>query len=85
MDNVVDNILETIGTFYKQEFPLFQEMMNRCSTRVQFNELSKFMRNQHMKHIAAKGVNLLYDRSKCIVLFGENKTNMRNIECHRFD
>ena len=30
LDNVVDDTLESIGTFYKQALPLFQEMMNSC-------------------------------------------------------
>ena len=31
-----------------------------------------------MKHIAAKGANSAYGRSKDIVLFGEDKTSQRN-------
>ena len=59
-------------------------MMNSCSTKVQFDELNKIMRNQHMKHIAAKDINSVYGRSKSIVLFGEDKTSKRHIPCHRF-
>ena len=84
MDNVVDNILETRGTFYKQALPLFQEMMNSCSTKVQFDELCKMMRNQNMKHIAAKGINSVYSESKGIVLFGEDKTSQRNTNRDKF-
>ena len=33
-EKVVDDTLVTNGTFYKQALPLFQEMMNSCSTKV---------------------------------------------------
>ena len=51
--------------------------MNSCSTKVQFDELWKIMRNQNMKHIAAKGINSAYGRAKDIVLFGEDKTSKK--------
>ena len=54
-------------------------MMNSYSTKVQFDELCEIMRFQKMKHIAAKGINLAYDRSKGIVLFGEDKTSKRDV------
>ena len=57
LENVVDDTLVTRGTFYKEALHLFQEMINSCSTKVQFDELCKMMRNQNMKHIAAKGIN----------------------------
>ena len=37
-----------------------------------------------MKHIAVKGINSAYGRSKGSVLFGEDKTNKRNTPRHRF-
>ena len=58
--------------------------MNSCSTKIQFDELYKMMRNQNMKHIAAKGINSAYSRSKDIVLIGEDKTSKRNTSRHRF-
>ena len=84
MENVVDDYLVTPVIFYKQAPPLFQEMMNSFSTKVQFDKLYKMMRNQNMIHIAAKGVDSAYGRSKDIVLFGEDKTSQSNIKCHRF-
>ena len=83
-ENIVDDTLVTTGTFYKQPVPLFQEMTNSCSTKVQFDTLFKMMRNQNTKHIAAKGINSAYGRSKDSVLFGEYKTSKRNTLCHRF-
>ena len=59
-------------------------MMNSCSTKVQFDELSEIMRNYHMKHITVKVINSAYTRSKYIALFGEDETNKRNINRHRF-
>ena len=59
-------------------------MMNICSIKVQFDELCKMMRKQNMKHIAAKGINSAYDRSKGIVLFGEDKTSKKTIHHYRF-
>ena len=58
--------------------------MNRCSIKVQFDELYKMIRNQHMKNIAAKGINSAYCSSKGILLFGEDKTSKRNIPRHTF-
>ena len=84
MKNVVYYYLVTAGTFYEQAIPLFQEMMNSCSTKVQFDDLSDVIINQNMKHIAAKGINSVYDRSKGIDCFGEDKTSQRNINRHRF-
>ena len=37
-----------------------------------------------MKHIAAKGINSVYGRSKRIVVFGEDKMSKMNINRHRF-
>ena len=37
-----------------------------------------------MKHIATKGTNSSYGRSKDSVLFGEDKTGKRNTPRHRF-
>ena len=84
LEDVVDNYLVIAGIFYKQALPLFQEMVNSCSVKIQFDELCEIMRNQHMKHITAKGINLEYDRLKGIVSFGEDKTNKRNINRHMF-
>ena len=84
LKNITDDTLVTTGTFYKQAFPLFQEIMNSYSTELQFDELCKMMRSQNMKHIAAKDINSAYGRSKGSVLFGEDKTNKRNTPCHRF-
>ena len=56
-ENVVDDALVTRVTFYKQALHLFQEMINSCSTKVQFDELCKMMRNQNTKHISANGIN----------------------------
>ena len=83
-EKIVDNIIVNTGIFYKQALPLFQEMMNSCSTKVQFDELCKMMRTQNMKYIAAKGIRSAYGRSKGSVLFGEDKTNKRNNPRHRF-
>ena len=32
--NIVDNTLVTTSKFYKQALPVFQEMINSCSTKV---------------------------------------------------
>ena len=82
-ENVVDDTLVTTRTFHKQALPLFQEMTNSCSTKVQFDELFKMLRNQNMKHITAKFINLIYSRSNGIVLFGEDKTGKKTIPRHR--
>ena len=37
-----------------------------------------------MKHIAAKGINSSYGRSKGIVLFVEDKTIQRNSKRHKY-
>ena len=58
--------------------------MNSCSTKVQFDELYEMMRTQNMKHIAAKGINLVYGRLKVSVLFGDDKTNKSNTPRHSF-
>ena len=84
LKNIVDDTIVTTGTFYKQALPLFQEIMNSCSTKVQFDALCKMMRNQNMKHIAEKVINSAYGRSKGSVLFGEDKASKRNTPCHRF-
>ena len=84
LENVVDNSLVITGIFYKQALPLFQEMMNSCSTKVQFDELCKITRNQNMKYTAAKGINSVYGRSKVSVFFGDDKTSKRNTPRHRF-
>ena len=85
LENVGDDTLVTTCTFYKKELPLYQEMMNRCSTKVvQFDIFCKMTRNQNMKHIAAKGINSAYGRSKVIVLLGESNTNKRNNPRRRF-
>ena len=41
LENIADDTLVTTSTFYKQVLPLFQEMMNSFSTKVQFDELYK--------------------------------------------
>ena len=56
LENVVDDTLVATGTFYKQALPLFQEIMNSCSTKVQKDECMEITRNQNMKHIDAKGI-----------------------------
>ena len=84
MKNIVDDTLVTLSSCYKQALPLVQEMINSFSTKVQFDELYKIMRNQNMKHIAAKDIHLTYGRSKGVVLFTEDKTSKRNIPHHRF-
>ena len=84
MENLVDDTLVTTGTFYKQALPLFQEMMNRCSTKVKVDELCKIMRNRNMKHINAKDISSLYGRSQGSVLFDEDKRSKSNLPRHRF-
>ena len=37
-----------------------------------------------MKRIAAKGINSAYGISKVSVLFSEDKTSQRDINCHKF-
>ena len=73
LENVVDDTIVITGTFYKQVLPIFQEMMNSCSSRVQFDECMQMMINQHMKYIAAKSINSAYVTSTGIVFLGENK------------
>ena len=75
LENVVDDTLVIIGTFYKQALPVFQGTTNSCSTTVQFDECMQLMRNRNMKHIATKGTYSAYVTSKGIVLFGEDKTS----------
>ena len=58
--------------------------MNSCSTKVQLDKLCKMMRNQNMKHVAAKGINLTYGRSEGSVLFGGDKTSKTNAPRRRF-
>ena len=58
---------------------------NSCSTKVQTDELCRIVRNQNMKHIATKGINLAYGRSKGIVLFGKDKTSKKTTTHHRFE
>ena len=69
LESVVDDTLVITGTFYKQALPGFQEITKSCSTKVQLDERMKLMRNQHMKHIAANGINSVCGTSKDIVLF----------------
>ena len=45
LENVVNDTLITAGIFYKQELPIFQEIINSCSTKVQFDECMQILRN----------------------------------------
>ena len=61
-----------------------QEMMNSCSKKVQLKEYMQVIRNENMKHIAAKGINSVYGTSNSIVLFGEDTSSQRNSKRHKY-
>ena len=84
LENVVNNILVATGTFYKQGEPLFQEIMNICSTRLQLDECIEMMRNQNMKHIAANGINSAYGTLTGVLLFGKDKTIQKDNKRHEY-
>ena len=58
--------------------------MNSYSTKVQLNKCMEFMRNQHMKYIANKGINSVYGTPQDTVLFGEDKISQKNIRRHDY-
>ena len=58
--------------------------MNSCSARVQLDECMELMRNQNMKHIAAKDMNSVYGASQGIMLFAEDKMNQKTIKRYKY-
>ena len=84
MADTFDSNLVTHNHYYKQALPIFEEMISSCNSKVQFDELMQVMRNQHMKHVASKGINAPIQQNTGTVLFGENNTNLRSVKRHKF-
>ena len=82
-DNYVEKISTQRNTYYKEALPLFEEMINSYPNKYIFDEMCQLTRNRHMIHISSRGINNQLSNSR-ITLFGENKTNKRSMERHKF-
>ena len=83
MADTFDSNLVTQNHYYKEALIVFEEMINSCNTKVQFNELLHVI-NQHMTHISSKGVNAPMQQSTGAVLFGEGNTNQKLVKSTNF-
>ena len=85
MDDNLNVTSTTTGRYYKEDLPLFEEMIYSCSNDVQFNEMMHAMRAQHMKNQCAKGINTDFTdtRGGGASPFGGNNTNLRSVRRHK--
>ena len=73
------NEIIEISSYYKLALPIFEEMMNSCKTKKQFDDVCINMQNQHYKHVAENGVLPHNNTTKSTYMFGQNDTNQRSI------
>ena len=59
-------------------------MVNSCPNDYLFNEMCNTLRNRHMVHVAARGINNQLINNNGIALFGENNTIKRTVKRHKF-
>lgn len=43
------------SNYYKYALPMFEEMMNSCKTKLQFDEVILMMQTKHYKHLSENG------------------------------
>ena len=74
-----NNEVIAISTYYKHAFPVFEDMINSCKTKKQFEEVIKMMEMQHYRHVSANGALPHNNTKRSTYVFGQNNTNQRYI------
>ena len=78
-----NEIIET-SSYYKHALPVFEDMMNSCKTKKQFEDLIKNMETQHFKHVSENGINMYKNTQRSNYMFGQNDTNQRSTPRKKF-
>ena len=73
-----------MSSYYKYALPVFEEMMNSCKTKKQFDDVIKIIGTQHFKHIAENGMLSHNNTTRSTYMFGQNDTNQRSIPRQKF-
>jgi len=72
------------SVYYTLARPTFEDMMNSCKTKKQFDDVIKMMETQHYKHVAENGVMPHNATTASTYVFGRNDTNKRTIPRKKF-
>lgn len=83
-NNNIESYVSHRNTYYQVALPLFEEMVNSCPNEYYFNEMCTILRNRHMVHVAARGINNQLVNPNGMSLFGENNTKKRKMKRHKF-
>ena len=77
---------EVIATsnYYKHALPVFEDMMNYCKTKKQFEEIVKMMETQNYRHVSENSVLPHNNTTRSTYVFGKNDTNQRSIPRKKF-
>ena len=85
IDNAPNNneVIE-VSKYYQLAIPVYEEMMNSCKTKRQFEDVIKLMETQHFKHVSENGVLPHNNTTRSTYMFGQNDTNQRSIPRKKF-
>ena len=85
IDNAPNNneVIE-VSKYYQLALPVYEDMMNSCKTKKQFEDVIKLMETQHIKHVSENGVLPHNNTTKSTFMFGQNDTNQRSIPRKKF-
>ena len=85
IDNAPNNneVIE-VSKYYQLALPVYEDMMNSCKTKKQFEDVIKIMETQHFKHVSENGVLPHNNTTRSTYMFGQNDTNQRSIPRQKF-
>ena len=85
IDNAPEyNEIIEISSYFKLALPVFEEMMNSCKTKKQFDDVCINMQNQHYTHVAENDVLPHNNTTRSTYIFCQNDTNQRSIPRKKF-
>ena len=84
MNTPNNNEVIATSTYYKHTLLVFEDMMNSCKKKKQFEEVVKMMETQHYKHVSENGVLPHNNTTRSTYMLGQNETNQRTIAQKKF-
>ena len=80
------NMVIATSTYYKLALPMFEDMMNSCSTKPQFEEVINMMKTKHYKHLSENGKCPYQTQARRPVPYvvEQNNTNKKKEKRHKF-
>ena len=79
-----NNEVISTSSHYKHALPVFEDIMNSCKKKKQFEDFVNMMKTQHYKHVSKNSVLSHNNTTRSKYVFEQNETNQSSIPRKKF-